>query len=85
MPGRRNWDFTSAAPWKSRGASRIGHGYELPYENDMGTLLAGMAQKRIAVEINLTSNDITPGVKGGDHPLHLYLKAGVPVVLSAGR
>ena len=65
------------------GASRIGHGYELPYENDMGTLLAGMAQKRIAVEINLTSNDITPGVKGGDHPLHLYLKAGVPVVLSA--
>ncbi len=42
-----------------------------------------MAAKKIAVEINLTSNDITPGIKGAEHPLALYRRAGVPVTLSA--
>ena len=65
------------------GASRIGHGYELPFESDVGHLLKEMAAKRIAVEINLTSNDVTPGVKGGEHPLHAYMRAGVPWSLSA--
>jgi adenosine deaminase len=41
-----------------------------------------MARDRIAVEINLTSNDVILGVKGADHPLALYRKAGVPFVLS---
>jgi adenosine deaminase len=35
------------------------------------------------LEITLTSNDISPGVKGGEHPLHSYMKAGVPWSLSA--
>ena len=65
------------------GASRIGHGYELPFESDVGHLLKEMAAKRIAVEINLTSTDVTPGVKGGEHPLHAYMRAGVPWSLSA--
>jgi len=65
------------------GASRIGHGYELPYEYDAEGLLRVMAAKKIAVEINLTSNDITPGIKGAEHPLALYRAAGVPVTLSA--
>ena len=65
------------------GASRIGHGYELPYERDAAGLLKEMASKKIAVEINLTSNDITPGVTGAEHPLALYRAAGVPVTLSA--
>jgi adenosine deaminase len=65
------------------GASRIGHGYEIPYEVDAQSLLSEMARRRIAVEINLTSNEVTPGVKGADHPLKMYRKAGVPVVLSA--
>jgi len=65
------------------GAARIGHGYELPFERDADTLLKEMAAKHIAVEINLTSNDVTPGVKGGEHPLHTYMKAGVPWSLSA--
>lgn len=65
------------------GASRIGHGYELPFERDTAALLQEMAAKRIALEINLTSNDISPGVKGGEHPLHSYMKAGVPWSLSA--
>jgi adenosine deaminase len=65
------------------GATRIGHGYDIPFETNAAGLLAEMAQKRIAVEINLTSNDITPGIKGAEHPLALYRRAGVPVTLSA--
>ena len=65
------------------GASRIGHGYELPFEQDAAGLLQEMAAKKIAVEINLTSNDITTRVLGGEHPLRSYMKAGVPWSLSA--
>lgn len=65
------------------GASRIGHGYELPFERDPASLLKEMAAKKIAVEINLTSNAISPGVMGGEHPLHAYMRAGVPWSLSA--
>ena len=65
------------------GASRVGHGYELPYERDVAGLLKEMAAKTIAVEINLTSNAITPGIVGAEHPLALYRAAHVPVTLSA--
>lgn len=64
------------------GAQRIGHGIDIAYEDDAQDLLARMARDKVAVEINLTSNDVILGVKGADHPLALYRKAGVPVVLS---
>ena len=64
------------------GASRIGHGVDIPYETDASTLLKQMAAKKIAVEINLTSNAVILGVKGREHPLAAYRAAGVPVVLS---
>jgi adenosine deaminase len=64
------------------GASRIGHGIDIAYETDAPTLLARMARDRIAVEINLTSNDTILGVKGARHPIALYRAAGVPVTLS---
>jgi adenosine deaminase len=54
------------------GASRIGHGYALPFERDAKGLLARMAGDGIAVEINLTSNAITPGVSGPEHPMRTY-------------
>jgi adenosine deaminase len=65
------------------GASRIGHGYEIPYERDADGLLKEMAQKKIAVEINLTSNAVTHGLEGAGHPVSLYRAAHVPIVLSA--
>jgi adenosine deaminase len=65
------------------GAERIGHGYEIVYERDAPGLLKEMAQRGVAVEINLTSNDISPGVRGADHPLSLYRQAGVPWTLAA--
>lgn len=63
-------------------AERIGHGVDIMYENNAVDLLKTMAQRHIAVEINLTSNDLILGVKGKDHPFPVYRRYGVPVVLS---
>src|SRR4051812_2271468 len=62
-------------------AERIGHGVDVMYYADADNLLKEMAQKRIAVEINLASNDWILNVKGAQHPLRAYMKAGVPVIL----
>jgi adenosine deaminase len=64
------------------GARRIGHGVSLSFESNMDALLAEMQGGNVAIEINLTSNDVILGVRGRNHPLPAYLKAGVPVVLS---
>jgi adenosine deaminase len=63
-------------------AERIGHGVSIMYEHDAVGLLALMKRRHVAVEINLTSNDIILGVKGSDHPFPIYRKYGVPVTLS---
>ncbi|HEX3684418.1 MAG TPA: hypothetical protein VHU83_17920 [Bryobacteraceae bacterium] len=63
-------------------AERVGHGVSVMYENDAMGLLETMRQRHVAVEINLTSNDLILGVKGKDHPFPVYRKYGVPVVLS---
>jgi adenosine deaminase len=64
------------------GAERIGHGVDIMYETDSAALLRRMSQRHILVEINLTSNDQILGVRGADHPLPAYRRAGVPVALS---
>ncbi|MDR6182795.1 adenosine deaminase [Asaia bogorensis NBRC 16594] len=64
------------------GADRIGHGVDITWEKDAVRLLGEMAQRRVAVEINLTSNDQILGVSGAAHPMGLYRRAHVPVVLS---
>lgn len=64
------------------GAKRIGHGVSLAFERDIDRLLATMRERGIAVEINLSSNEQTLGVRGREHPFMAYRAAGVPVVLS---
>lgn len=64
------------------GARRIGHGVDVLYETDPDALLRLMAQRRVLVEINLTSSDVILGVTGARHPLRTYLSYGVPVALS---
>jgi adenosine deaminase len=64
------------------GAERIGHGVDILYETDSRALIERMRQRQILVEINLTSNDQILGVRGSDHPLPAYRRAGVPVALS---
>lgn len=63
-------------------AERIGHGVDVMYESSPERLLRRMAQARIMVEINLSSNDLILGVRGKDHPFPMYRKYGVPVALS---
>jgi len=63
-------------------AERIGHGVDVMYETGAADLLNLMKQRHVLVEINLTSNDLILGVRGADHPLPVYRKRGVPVVLS---
>ncbi|NML92174.1 adenosine deaminase family protein [Novosphingobium olei] len=64
------------------GAERIGHGTDIAFEDDAEATMARMARDGVAVEINLTSNDVILGVHGADHPVQLYRDHGVPVVLS---
>jgi hypothetical protein len=63
-------------------AERIGHGVDIMYERDALGLLAAMKKQSIAVEINLTSNDLILGVSGNNHPFPVYRKYGVPVTLN---
>lgn len=65
------------------GAQRIGHGTDIAFESGAPAIMAEMARRRIAVEINLSSNAVILGVEGASHPLNLYRAAGVPVVLSS--
>jgi hypothetical protein len=64
------------------GAMRIGHGIDIAYERDPTGLLRLMREKKVVVEINLTSNEFILGVKGDAHPILLYRHAGVPFVIS---
>jgi len=51
-------------------------------ERDPLSLLREMAQRKVLVEICLTSNDVILGVNGEAHPLPIYLRYGVPVALA---
>jgi len=63
-------------------ARRIGHGVDIVYEDDAIELLDVMRERGVLVEICLTSNDTILDVRGVDHPLPLYLEAGVPLTLA---
>ena len=64
------------------GSTRIGHGIDIAWEHNSRDTLALMAAEKIAVEINLVSNQVILGVSGKEHPLNLYRQSGVPFVLS---
>ncbi|HET9364343.1 MAG TPA: adenosine deaminase, partial [Candidatus Angelobacter sp.] len=63
-------------------AERIGHGVDVMQESEPEMLLRMMSQKKILVEICLTSNDVILNVTGDHHPLPMYLRFGVPVALA---
>ena len=63
-------------------ARRIGHGVDIMYEDRPLELLRLMAERDVAVEINLTSNAVILGVSGTEHPLKTYQLFGVPTLLS---
>lgn len=63
-------------------AKRIGHGIAIAWEKDVQGTLKMMKDEGIAVEICLSSNDMILDISGKDHPLALYLEAGVPATLA---
>jgi adenosine deaminase len=63
-------------------AERIGHGVSVMEEHDAPGLLKEMSQRKVLVEICLTSNAGILGVEGAPHPLPTYMKYGVPVALA---
>jgi adenosine deaminase len=63
-------------------AERIGHGVSVMNENDALGLLKEMAERKVLVEICLTSNAGILGVEGASHPLPTYISYGVPVALA---
>ena len=67
---------------ETAGARRIGHGVDILYEDDPWSLLKEMADRRVLVEINLTSNDQILGIRGDRHPFATYRRFGVPLALS---
>lgn len=64
------------------GAQRIGHGVDIPHEAQCLQLLDTMAQRKVAVEINLSSNEFILHVKNEAHPLLMYYTHHVPLVIS---
>jgi adenosine deaminase len=64
------------------GADRIGHGIDLAHERNAPAIMKAMRERKIPVEINLTSNAFISGVEGDMHPITLYRKYGVPYVIS---
>ncbi|TWI63483.1 adenosine deaminase/adenosine deaminase CECR1 [Pseudoduganella lurida] len=64
------------------GADRIGHGIDIAHEKDALGVLKTMRERRVPVEVNLTSNEFILGVQGGAHPVELFRRHGVPFVLA---
>lgn len=80
QPEELTWHINSAV--YTAGANRIGHGVDLAYEKNNYELLRYMAKNKIAIEINLTSNEFILKVKENRHPFTLYKEFGVPIVIS---
>jgi adenosine deaminase len=79
-PEEMSWHIREAI--KVAGASRIGHGTDLPWEKNYREILEDMKNQNIPVEINLSSNAFLLGVEKDAHPFMLFKQAGVPIVLS---
>lgn len=65
------------------GARRIGHGIDIFYDMEPVQLMQHMAKQGVMVEINLTSNDVTLGIKDDEHPFNAYRKYNVPMAFSS--
>lgn len=64
-------------------AHRIGHGVSIAYEPNSFQTLRVMAEKKVPVEINLSSNEFILKVKDNRHPILLYKQFDVPIVISS--
>jgi len=80
QPEELTWHINGAV--RDAGANRIGHGVDIAYEKNNYDLLRYMSTNKIAIEINLLSNEFILGVKDDKHPVLLYKHFNVPIVIS---
>ncbi|MBI5557185.1 MAG: adenosine deaminase [Deltaproteobacteria bacterium] len=64
------------------GAERIGHGVDIPHEFKAAELLDILKERQIAIEVNLTSNAFILGVQNEAHPVNVYRRHNVPIVIA---
>ncbi|WP_051012491.1 amidohydrolase family protein [Desulfobacula toluolica] len=76
----KNLKFHISKAIHTAGAQRIGHGVDLPYEDNAIKLLQEIKEKSV-IEICFTSNEFILGVKDNDHPYLIYSKYDVPIVI----
>ncbi|HYK44998.1 MAG TPA: hypothetical protein VEV83_07515, partial [Parafilimonas sp.] len=79
-PEELTWHIDEAV--RVAGARRIGHGVDIGYEKNNYELLNYMRKHNVAVEINLSSNEFILGIKNDAHPITLYKRFHVPLVIS---
>lgn len=60
---------------------RIGHAVDIIYDNDFFNTIEKLRRRDVAIEINLTSNEFILGVSHDLHPVNLYRRLGVPMVI----
>ena len=63
-------------------AKRIGHGIDIPFKKNATVVLEKIHKDNVAIEINLSSNEFILKVKNDEHPISLYKKYSVPIVIS---
>ncbi len=63
-------------------ADRIGHGVDIAHETDPHELLEVLKERKVAIEVNLTSDSFILGVKNEAHPVQIYRHHDVPFVIS---
>ncbi len=78
-PEELTWHINAAV--RTAGASRIGHGVDMAHEHESYGLLRYMAAHKVPIEINLCSNEFILKVKDDEHPIALYKRFGVPIVI----
>jgi adenosine deaminase len=64
------------------GAARIGHGIDVTHEDRPDQLLATLRERKIAIEVNLTSNAFILGILQQAHPVTVFMRHQVPFVIS---
>jgi adenosine deaminase/adenosine deaminase CECR1 len=64
-------------------ADRIGHGVDIAHETDADELLEVLKERKVAVEVNLTSNAFILGVRNEAHPVQVFRSQNVPFVISS--
>jgi adenosine deaminase len=61
--------------------TRIGHAVDIIYDNEFTDTIKKIIEKKIAIEINLTSNEFILGVANDMHPIEIYYRNGIPIVI----